>query len=99
MDMDLGYRFRVAVPGDRISVAISAADRDGPLLTAALNGRRRVLTDGTLLRLLLGYPLLTLKVIGAIHWHAVRLWLKGARLRPRPAAPAMPVTHVGAASR
>lgn len=99
MDMDLGYRFRVAVPGDRISVAISAADRDGPLLTAALNGRRRVLTDGTLFRLLLGYPLLTLKVIGAIHWHAARLWLKGARLRPRPAAPAMPVTHVGAASR
>ena len=99
MDMDMSYRFRVAVPGDRVGVAISAADRDGPLLTAALNGRRRALTDSSLLRLLLTYPLLTLKVIGAIHWHAARLLLKGARLQPRPAAPPEPVTHVGATGR
>ena len=99
MDMDMSYRFRVAVPGDRVGVAISAADRDGPLLTAALNGRRRALTDFSLLRLLLTYPLLTLKVIGAIHWHAARLLLKGARLQPRPAAPPEPVTHVGATGR
>jgi uncharacterized protein len=95
MDMEMSYRFRVAVPADRIGVAISAADRDGPLLTAALNGTRRALTDTALLRLLVTFPLLTLKVIGAIHWHAVRLLLKGARLRSRSAAPTVPVTHVG----
>jgi DUF1365 family protein len=33
-----------------------------------------------------------LKVVGAIHWEAVKLWLKGMKLRPRPPAPTEPVT-------
>ena len=45
MDMDMSYRFRVALPGDRVSVAINAADRDGPLLAAAFE-RRAAATDG-----------------------------------------------------
>jgi DUF1365 family protein len=35
---------------------------------------------------------MTLKVIAAIHWHALRLWWKGVPLVPRPDAPARPVT-------
>jgi DUF1365 family protein len=94
MDMDMDYTFRVGLPGDRISVAIRAADKDGLLLAAALSGERRTLTDGALARLLSIYPLLTLKVIGAIHWHALRLVLKGFRLQPRPSPPEIPVTVV-----
>jgi DUF1365 family protein len=94
MDMDMDYAFRVGMPGDRISVAIRAADKDGLLLAAALSGNRQALTDATLLRLLSIYPLLTLKVIGAIHWHALRLVLKGFRPRPRPSPPDIPVTVV-----
>ena len=52
------------------------------------------LTDLALLRALATHPLLTLKVIGAIHWHALRLLLKGLKLRPRPLPPAAPVTVV-----
>jgi DUF1365 family protein len=54
------------------------------------------MTDATLARLLATHPLLTLKVIGAIHWHALRMVLKGFRLRPRPRPPAAPVTVVNA---
>ena len=40
--------------------------------------------DGTqLARVLWRFPLMTLKVVAAIHWEALRLWLKGARLIPR----------------
>jgi len=98
MDMDLSYQFRVAAPDDRVSVAIRASDRDGMLLVAALSGDRRELSDSVLLRTLATNPLLTLKVIAAIHWHALRLLLKGFRLRPRPLPPAMPVTAVDAKS-
>jgi uncharacterized protein len=94
MDMDMNYRFRVAVPDQRIAVAIRAADRDGLLLAAALSGDRVAMTDATLLRVLATHPLL--KVIGAIHWHALRMVLKGFRLRPRPRPPAAPVTVVNA---
>jgi DUF1365 family protein len=96
MDMDMNYRFRVAVPDQRIAVAIRAADQDGLLLAAALSGDRLAMTDATLLRLLATHPLLTLKVIGAIHWHALRMVLKGFRLRSRPRPPAAPVTVVNA---
>ena len=66
------------------------------MLVAALSGSRIALTDGALLRVLLTHPLLTLKVVGAIHWHALRMLLKGLRLRPRPRPPAAPVTVVSA---
>ena len=49
-------------------------------------GVRRELTDGALLRVFLKIPLITAKVTLAIHWEALRLWLKGMRLRTRPAA-------------
>ena len=51
-------------------------------------------SDLALLRALATRPLLTLKVIGAIYWHALRLLLKGLKLRPRPRPPATAVTVV-----
>ena len=94
MDMAMNYSFRVALPNQRVMVAVRAADADGPVLAAALTGERIALSDAALLRALLAHPLLTLKVVGAIHWHALRLLLKGLKLRPRPLPPAAPVTVV-----
>ena len=96
MDMDLRYAFRVVVPDRRVAVAIRTADSDGLVLAAALSGDRLALTDAALLRILVVHPLLTLKVIGAIHWHALKMVLKGFRLQPRPRPPATPVTVVHA---
>lgn len=97
MDMDLSYAFRVVVPDQkRVAVAIRTADQDGLVLATALSGDRLALTDAALLRILVGFPLLTLKVIGAIHWHALKMVLKGFRLRPRPRPPTAPVTVVSA---
>lgn len=84
MEMALSYTFRVRPPDDEVMVAIVASDEDGPVLTAAVTGRRQTLTDQALLKALVVYPLLTLKVVAAIHWEALRLWLKGVRLQPRP---------------
>jgi DUF1365 family protein len=62
------------------------------LLPAALGGERRPLTDGALLRACLAVPFLTLKVIAAIHWEALRLFLKGTPFHRRPPPPAEPAT-------
>jgi DUF1365 family protein len=96
MDMAMTYQFRVAAPQQHVSVAISAADADGVMLVAALSANRRAMTDAALLRVLLTHPLLTLRVVGAIHWHALRLLLKGVALRAHPQPPADPVTIVSA---
>jgi len=94
MDMDMRYDFRIALPADRVGVAIKTSDADGPMLYAALAGTALELSDATLLRTFATHPLLTLKVVAAIHGHALVIWLKGVRLRPRPPAPEAPVTAV-----
>ena len=98
MDMEMRYEFRVHPPDRRIAVAIRATGAEGPLMNACLVGARRVLTDLALLRAFVTVPAVTLKVITAIHWEALRLWLKGLRFRSRPPKPDRLVTIVSSAA-
>lgn len=81
--MAMRYLFRVLPPSDTVKLRILETDHDGPLLAATFNGRRRALTSPALLRSFFALPLVSLKIMAAIHWEALRLWLKGARLVPR----------------
>jgi len=85
--MAADYAFRLNRPGETLRVAIDEHDAGGRLLVASLDGRRRPFTDLSLARAILGHPLMTLKVVAAIHWQALRLWLKGAPCHPNPEAP------------
>jgi uncharacterized protein len=84
IDMPMRYHFRLSPPGADVKLRILETDRSGPLLAATFHGRRRALTTAQLLRSFFALPLVTLKIVAAIHWEALRLWLKGARLVPRP---------------
>lgn len=96
LSMDCRYHFRIVPPGDRVSVAIDETEAGRPVLFASFSGRRRALGDAALLRLLFSYPLMTLKVTAAIHFEALRLWLKGIRIhRHRPARTAPARTPAG----
>jgi DUF1365 family protein len=99
MDMALTYEFRVAIPDQRIAVGIRVGAEDGPIFNAVLVGVRKDLTDQALVRVCVRMPAITLKVIAAIHWEALRLWLKGLRYRPKPAAPGNMTSVVPATSR
>src|ERR1700692_41098 len=96
IDMAMRYHFRVSPPADSVKLRILETDRGGPLLAATFNGRRSTLTTPALLRSAFSLPLVTFKIMAAIHWEALRLWLKGARLVPRPnAATANANTNTG----
>ena len=96
MDMGLTYRFAVTppagAPDETAGVAITVEDGEGPLLVTAFCGRRKPLTDANLALAWISHPLLTFKVIAGIHWEAVKLLLKGLRLKPEPPAPAAAIT-------
>ena len=64
IEMAMRYHFRVSPPGERVKLRILETDRDGPLLAATFNGRRRGLTTAALLRSLFALPLVTLKIVG-----------------------------------
>lgn len=98
IDMETSYRFQMRPPGEDLAITIEQSDQSGPLLVASLTGRRAALTDRALIRAFVTHPLLTLKVIGGIHWEALRLLRKGLRPRRRPLPPAHPVTVMPAVS-
>jgi uncharacterized protein len=87
LEMNLQYKFRVKPPVEDVTIAIHAQDRAGVVFTGALTGSRQELSDWRLVRVLLRIPLVTIKVIAAIHWEALRLWLKGTRVVPRSESP------------
>ena len=74
------------------------SDAEGTLITANFTGQRQPLTDTSIVSTLLRHPLLTAKVLGGIHWEALKMVLKGLRLRPLPAPPAAAVTVVRGAT-
>lgn len=80
------YRFRFQEPGERVGVYIKEFTRGAPLLDASIGGRKVPLMDARLLYMFGRMPFMTLKVIAAIHWQALKLWLRRARFHPVPEA-------------
>jgi DUF1365 family protein len=82
LSRDCHYQFRIRTPERDVSIAIREEEAGTPILNASFAGERRPFTDAWLARLLLRYPLMTLKVVAAIHFEAVRLMFKGVRRHP-----------------
>jgi uncharacterized protein len=92
LEMQLGYQFRVEASKQKLSIGIVDRAAKGAVLAASLTASRREMTDRALLGLFLRSPAATLKVIAAIHWQALKLWLKGAKFRSAPAGSEQPVS-------
>ncbi|MDS7594832.1 DUF1365 domain-containing protein [Agrobacterium tumefaciens] len=95
MDMDLHYVFHVSPPRDTLKIRIDTFDDTGMVLTARHLARRTELTDRALLKAFFSIPFLTLRVVGGIHWEALKIWIKGVRLTKRPSPPNAPVSFIG----
>ncbi|GAB4401619.1 MAG: DUF1365 domain-containing protein [Rhodoferax sp.] len=84
-----GYRFRFecSADGQRWLARIDYDDANGPLIQTSLSGRLQPLDAAARRRALWAHPLLTLGVIGRIHWQALQLWLKRMPFFRKPPAP------------
>ena len=80
MDLESKYFFKVLIPNERLSVIIDQRDKEGKLLFASQDGERVKLSTKNLLISYLKHPLMTLKIISAIHYEALKLWMKGIKL-------------------
>ena len=86
IDMDKTYRFVVRDTSEKLRLRINEADAEGEELIATWCGRPEPMTDGRILRRAFSHPLMSLKVVGLIHWHALRLLIKGAPVLGRKSA-------------
>jgi DUF1365 family protein len=85
--MQAEYHFYFPQPGDRLGVVIKEYQHNQLMLTASQTGTAKPLQDSKLFKALLRTPLMTFKVIAAIHWQALKIWLRGAPFFPKPRPP------------
>lgn len=77
--LDTSFHFQLSVPGERIKIHIDDLEGGKKTLVSWIHGERQSLTDARLAWYLVRFPLLTLMVIGRIHWQAFCLWWKKLR--------------------
>jgi len=80
IEMNCNYFFRILKPGERLSVIIDQYDQVGKILYASQDGKKANLTGKELIKSYLKHPLMTFKIISAIHFEAFKLWIKGIKL-------------------
>jgi DUF1365 family protein len=90
--MDARYHFRIALDTHRLSYTIRQTRCGRHHLSASYDGRLEPASDAALALSALTVPLLGLKVMLAIHWQALLIWLRGARFHPKPHPPAAKVS-------
>ena len=79
IEMETFYNFRLLKPGKKLNVLIKQNDKKGLLLIARQTGKRLNLSSKNLFFEFLKHPLMSFKVILAIHFEAFRLWSKGIK--------------------
>lgn len=84
MAMNQQYLWRLSRPGQTLSVSMRNIEYGRRLFSASMVLREREITGPQLARVLTRYPLMTVKVVAAIYWQALRLWLKGTPFHEHP---------------
>ena len=79
IEMDCTYFFKILKPSEKISVIIDQYDEEGKLLYASQDGDRIEFNNKNLVLSYLRHPLMTFKIIVAIHFEAFKLWAKGIK--------------------
>jgi len=79
IEMNCNYFFKILNPAQKLSVIIDQYDQKGKILFASQDGERSDLTSKNLMKSYLKHPLMTFKIISAIHFEAFKLWMKGIK--------------------
>ncbi len=83
--LDGTYRFQMTFADDDVDIHIDLYTNGQPVFVSRLRLAAQPLTDRTLIRALTRFPAMTARVIGAIHWEALRLWRRGLPYLSKPA--------------
>ena len=83
INMECQYYFRVLKNSEKISIIIDQNDNEGKLLYASQDGKAKDFNEKNLIISYISHPLMTLKIIAAIHYEALKLWLKGIKIIKR----------------
>lgn len=75
-DPGMEFDFKLGAPAETWRVNIDSYDADERVLLSSIRGEQRELSSARLVWYAFKYPLLSLRIIGLIHWHALLLWVR-----------------------
>jgi len=76
IEMNCTYYFKITKPGEKISVYIDQHDNENKLLVALQEGIKVILNNKNLIKVFFSHPMMSFKIILAIHFEAFKLWIK-----------------------
>jgi hypothetical protein len=82
--MDMQYHLKTNKPDNKLQLSIEVMADDERHMFTGLQLNQLQITQSSLNKILINYPLMTLKVLGAIYWQALKLWLKGVPIHNIP---------------
>jgi len=82
--LDQDYQYAFSEPEDEVWARVHVRENGRVPLSAVLHGRRQELTNASLGRALVRYPLMPFQVTALIHWQALLLWLKRVPFHHKP---------------
>lgn len=84
VQMNVDYDWHFNVPAERLSVFMAVSRRGKRFFDASLALKRTEISSASLARVLVTFPAMTARVITAIHWQALLLWLKRCPVYAHP---------------
>jgi len=84
MEMDVDYDWRFRHPGENLTVHMENARQGRKVFDATLVLQRREISARSLAAVLVSFPLMTVRVVTAIYWQALKLWLKSVPIHDYP---------------
>lgn len=84
MPMEIDYDWYFTLPSERMNVYMSNSKDGKRFFDASMKMRRAEISSRALARVLITFPFMTAKVVFAIYWQALRLWLKRCPLYVHP---------------
>ena len=82
--MDVEYDWSFTAPEQKVSVYMADSREGTRFFDAAMTMSRTEISSASLARVLVTFPMMTLKVISAIYWQALRLWIKRCPIYVHP---------------